>query len=99
MRRTELRGPGLRHRVPVEFEPVVHHRDLIAHRLRQLAPVAGIHLSRPGTRYVDAVASRVTGQAPPSSDSSPLGVSARPTCMRGIVSGADVDSVVPPAVV
>lgn len=38
------------------------------------------------------------GQAPASSDTSPPGVSARPTCTRGMVSGAAVLSVVPPAV-
>ena len=35
----------------------------------------------------------------PSSEISPPGVSERPTCTRGIVSGADALSVMPPAVV
>jgi hypothetical protein len=38
-------------------------------------------------------------QAPPSNDTKPLGVTARPMWSRGMVSGAAVLSLVPPIVV
>ena len=90
----ELVVARARHRVPVKLEPVVHLGNLVAHRLGE-RPARSIVDSGVGEGDVGAVGHH----APPASPSTPSGVSARPTWIRGIVSGSLLLSVVPPAVV